>query len=296
MKSSMAYKFKNCTNLIVSIILILPIFISSCSNGTIATPPPEITSFSINGVYGKITKNQVRNNNLITTNYNIVLQLPESTNLNDLVPIFTTSNTSNVLVNGTSVISGKTHQNFTKSFVYTAINKNYSDKDNPINTFKATNTTTTTNSTIYTVIVGPGSLWSNACPSNTSESPMCYSTSVYYSCGYGWMESLNVTLDGATNVVGKSVYLTATLNYPPYGSENILHYGWSQLVSESGYASWVTEPQWSLIPDFPLETCEHYIGEHIFFQYYGDYQEYTTDGYSYFYTYPTESYAITITN
>ena len=83
--------------LMTSILITSGLF--ACNSGnSVPSSPPTITSFAINGTPGIITS---YGSNSPTTNYNISVQLPESTDVTQLVPIFTLSaNTTEILANG----------------------------------------------------------------------------------------------------------------------------------------------------------------------------------------------------
>lgn len=163
--------------------------LTACNSGstTQQTPTPTITSFSINGVPGIITS---YGTNSKTTDYSIMLQLPESTILNDLVPVFSLStNASGVSVNGTPNYSGISHNNFDQPLVYTVSG------------------TTPNNLTTYTVAVNYGTLTSNI------------TESTYYSLTTGLSSEVIVSLTGAYAANGKRLI---TRQEYLYGDEQFL--------------------------------------------------------------------------
>lgn len=146
---------------------LLVCILNACNSGSTAkqTLPPTITSFSINGVPGIISR---YDNNGATTDYNITLQLPESTTLTDLVPVFSLSqNATSVSVNGNPTYSASSHNNFSYPLVYTV------------------NGSTPGYTTTYTVAVNYGVLTSNV------------TESMYYSLTTGLSSEVVVSLNGA---------------------------------------------------------------------------------------------------
>lgn len=168
-------QFKN----ILSICLLSSVLIctmSACNSGSSSSEqssPPTITSFSINGVPGTITS---YGNNGVPTDYNITVQLPESTVLTDLVPVFSLStNATDVIVNGTINYSATSHNNFTRPLIYT-VNGSIPNK-----------------STTYTVAVNYGVLTTNI------------TESMYYSVATGLSSEITVSVTGAYAANGKTL-------------------------------------------------------------------------------------------
>lgn len=156
--------------------------LSSCNSGSSSesSSNPTITAFSINGVAGTISS---YGNNGAATDYNITIQLPESTSLGNLTPVFALSeNASEVSVNGVLNYSGRSSNNFSQPLIYTVIGSNPS------------------NTTTYTVAVNYGILSANV------------SESMYYSLTSGLSSPITVTLTGASAANGallttRQVYL-----------------------------------------------------------------------------------------
>jgi hypothetical protein len=162
-------------NYIFLIIIILSTSILfTCSTGsTKQATEPSISSFSINGTPGIITS---YDNALNTTNYNITIQLPESTDVTNLLPTFTVSpNTTQVIVNQTPIHSGKSQLDFSNPVIFTAVGSSSSDV------------------TTYTVAVNYGVLTSNI------------TERTYYSIKNGLSTNVAVTLTGAYSANGKKI-------------------------------------------------------------------------------------------
>jgi hypothetical protein len=162
----------NCIFLIIILLTISILF--ACSTGsTKQTTEPSITSFSINGTPGVITSYDNTRN---TTNYNITIQLPESTDVTNLLPMFTLSpNITQVIVNQTPIHSGKSQLDFSKPVIFTTVGSSSSDV------------------TTYTVAVNYGVLTSNI------------TESTYYSIKNGLSTNVVVTLTGAYSANGKTI-------------------------------------------------------------------------------------------
>ena len=156
--------------LMTSILITSGLF--ACNSGnSVPASPPTITSFAINGTPGIITS---YGSNSPTTNYNISVQLPESTDVTQLVPIFTLSaNTTEILANGIPTQNGQSQLNFKTPVIYTV--KGASPAE--VNT--------------YTVAVNYGILTSNI------------SESTFYSIQNGLSTDVVVAVTGASNANGK---------------------------------------------------------------------------------------------
>lgn len=172
------------TSLLISVLMCS---MSSCNSGSSnseQSAPPTITSFSINGVPGTITSYA---NNGVPTDYNITVQLAESTVLSDLVPVFSLSaNATNVTVNGITNYSAASHNDFTRPLIYT-VNGSIPNK-----------------STTYTVAVNYGVLTTNI------------TESTYYSITTGLSTEITVSVTGAYAANGKTL---TTQQVYIYGNE-----------------------------------------------------------------------------
>lgn len=168
-------QFKNTWSicLLSSVLMCTVSACNSGSNGTEQSSPPTITSFSINDTPGTITS---YGNNGVPTDYNITIQLPESTVLSDLVPVFSLStNATDVTVNGATNYSATSHNDFTRPLIYT-VNGSIPNK-----------------STTYTVAVNYGVLTTNI------------TESMYYSIATGLSSEITVSVTGAYAANGKTL-------------------------------------------------------------------------------------------
>ncbi|MDQ5920062.1 MAG: trimeric autotransporter adhesin [Pseudomonadota bacterium] len=91
--------------LAMTILIIIASFLTACNAG-VKSSDKAMTSYSINGVDGVIT------------NQNISVTLPHGTNVTALIATFTATGTE-VAIGGATQVSGVTSNNFTSSLVYT---------------------------------------------------------------------------------------------------------------------------------------------------------------------------------
>lgn len=173
MKSLQFVDVKNVGVIITCLFCCYLLIACSAGNSGHTQVQPQITSFSINGTSGVITS---YGGNSATTDYNISLQLPESTDLSNLVPMFTTSNdTTAVLVNDVPNISGKTAHDFSKPLKYSVIGSSPADV------------------TTYTVAVNYGVLTTNI------------TESTYYSLTTGLSTNVVIHINGAFAANGRTL-------------------------------------------------------------------------------------------
>ncbi len=168
------------------LIMGIGLLLTSCNNGTSPSSPPPVPSmstYSINGVNG-----------VISGNY-IAVQLPESTDVTNLVATYSVQNSNTVTVNGVRDISGVSRHDFTRPVSYTLED---GQRGETVDTLEGGQSG---EPVMYTVAVNYGTLSTNM------------SSSTIYNCTTGFESATYVYLTGATSIIGQSVTLYDETEY-----------------------------------------------------------------------------------